>query len=86
MSDFLDKIPLSTPERVKLLAFGAATPLALLSLRKASKEAFDNYIGLGRADEIVKGLEKLITDAERTTLSQPLQRGGALGARIDTEP
>ena len=49
---FLDAFDLSDEERAKLASFGARSPLALLSLRRASPQAFDNYLGPERSAAI----------------------------------
>src|SRR5271165_7653678 len=85
-AEFLDSLPISKEERAKLSSLGADSPLKLLSLRKASKEAFDDYIGPNRAQAIAEELEKLLTDDELESLSGPLQKGGKLGARLGPPP
>ncbi|MFM0478765.1 hypothetical protein [Paraburkholderia strydomiana] len=82
MSSFLDGLALSNEERAKLEAFGAATPFALLGIRKSAPEAFDAHIGPERAREIAAQLERLLTDDQRDLLAKPGGPPGALGARL----
>jgi hypothetical protein len=86
-ANFIDSLPFPEEDRAKLASFGALSPFALLSIRKASKEAFDNYVGRDRVDRIVCYVESLLTDEQRESLKQP-SRGGAgkLGARLDPVP
>ena len=86
MTDFLRHIALTEVERAKLRALGAATPFALLALRKAARAAFDSHLGPLRAEEIAGELEKLLTDDARGTLAPALHQGGALGARLGPMP
>lgn len=84
---FLESLPITDEERDKLSRFGASTPLALLSMRKASKAAFDSYLGEERADAIAGELAKLLTPEETESLSQPAKGGvGKFGARLDPLP
>lgn len=85
-SQFLDELTLSDEERAKLAKLGARTPVALLAMRKASKQAFDDYIGQDRADVIATELDSLLTDEERESLKGPAKRVGRLGARLDPPP
>ena len=82
MNSFLDDMALTDDERAKLKAFGAATPFALLGMRKAAPAAFDAHIGPERAQEIAAQLERLLSDNERDKLSKPAGPLGALGARL----
>jgi hypothetical protein len=86
MSAFLDTLPLSDEERQKLKALGASTPFALLSMRHASREAFDAHIGAQRADEIASQLEKLLSADELEQLRRPVALPGALGGRMPRNP
>ena len=88
--EFLKHLNLSEEERAKLAKLGAKTPKALLSMRRASRDAFDAYLGLlhdrARADAIAGELEKLITDDEREALKSPPKPAGKLGARLEPLP
>jgi hypothetical protein len=84
--EFLDNLAISKEEREKLAGFGADTPYKLLNLRKASKQAFDSYIGPERAEVIAAELEKLISEDERELLKAPPHRPGSLGARLGKSP
>lgn len=83
MADFIDQLQVSQEEREKLRALGAKSPFGLLSLRKASQEAFDMQFGADRAEAITEQLRRLLTPAELQQLSQPIRRGGSLGARLE---
>ncbi|MBZ5726651.1 MAG: hypothetical protein LAP87_16830 [Acidobacteriia bacterium] len=85
-AEFLKNLPIGEEERAKLSEFGAATPLALLAMRKASKDAFDSYLGRDRADAIACELEKLLTPGEAESLKQPIKSVGRFGARLDPLP
>jgi len=85
-SDFLKDLDISEEERKKLASFGASNPKALLSLRRASRDAFDSYLGNDRADAIARQLEALLTGEEKESLKTPLTRPGHLGARMDEPP
>jgi hypothetical protein len=84
--EYLNDLNLSDEERAKLAKFGAKTPKALLSMRRASREAFDDYVGRGRAEAIASELEKLLTDEEREALKGPPRGAGKLGARLEPSP
>jgi hypothetical protein len=84
--DFLQQLPISDEERSKLSKLGARSPAALLSMRKASREAFDNYIGKDRADTIAEELTKLLTPGDVEALNQPPNPRGKLGARLGPAP
>ena len=86
MSAWLASLSLSEGERDKLRALGVATPVALLSMRKASKAAFDNHLGPERAEAIAREAESLLTDEERARLADKPKPGGSLGARLDRPP
>ena len=79
---FLDQLPISDEERKKLVSFGANSAYAILAMRKASKEAFDAYIGPERAEIIAGYLGNLLTPSEKESLSKPPKAPGVLGARL----
>jgi hypothetical protein len=85
-AEFLKNLPISEEERAKLSKLGAGTPLALLSMRKASKDAFDSYVGRDRADAIAGELEMLLTREEAESLKRPAKGVGRFGARLDPLP
>src|ERR1700679_3958963 len=72
MADGIDNLPFTDEERAKLRSFGVKGLMALLSLRKASKEAFDAQFNPGRAEEIAEQLKKLLTDQELEALQRPV--------------
>lgn len=82
MADAIDNLPFTDEERAKLRSFGVKGPVALLSLRKASQEAFDAQFNPGRAEAIAEQLKKLLTAQELEALQRPVLRGGRLGARL----
>ena len=84
--DFLKALQISDEERTKLSKLSAKTPLALLAMRKASRDAFDEHVGRDRAEAIAKELENLLTDEDRESLSKPPKGVGRLGARLDPLP
>jgi hypothetical protein len=86
-SEFLSELSLSAEEKRKLAELGASTPAALLSLRRAAPEAFENLLGKERAKEVVEQLWSLLTPDEQARLStaHPPRRF-PLGARLDTPP
>lgn len=84
--EFLRDLNISDEERAKLAKFGARTPKALLSMRRASQDAFDEYVGRNRAEVIASELEKLISDEDREALKDPPRAVGKLGARLDPLP
>jgi hypothetical protein len=86
VADFIDQLQVSQEERVKLRALGAKSPLSVLSLRKASQEAFDRHFGADRADSIAEQLRSLLAPDELQQLEQPVRRPGSLGARLDLPP
>ena len=85
-ADFLNELSLTADERAKLESFGAQTPMALLSIRRASPEAFDRHIGIDRAASIARELELLLNDDERKRLRAPLRPPGPMGARLEPPP
>lgn len=80
-ADFLNRIDLTDAERTKLAGLGAASPLALLDMRRASQDAFDNWFP-GRSQAIAGELEKLLSDDERESLKSPPKSAGKLGGRL----
>jgi hypothetical protein len=86
-ASFIDDLPFPQEDRAKLASFGAASPFALLSIRKASREAFDKFIGQERVDSIARHLETMLTEQQRETLRQPARGApGRLGARLGPLP
>lgn len=83
---FLDQLSISDEDRDRLAKFGVNTPFALLSIRKASKDAFDDFVGRDRVDNIATQLETLLTDQQRASLKEPPKRPGPLGARTTPPP
>jgi len=84
--DFIDQLQVSQEEKDKLRALGAKSPLGVLSLRKASQEAFDRHFGADRANAITEELRSLLTTDELRQLNQPVRPPGSLGARLDPQP
>jgi hypothetical protein len=80
-TEFLNGLPISDDERSRLTTFGAKSPLMLLNMRRASREAFDLYVG-ERAQFIADELAKLLTPEERESLREPPKAAGTLGARL----
>ena len=64
-----------------MASFGANTPMTLLNMRRASKEAFDRRFP-ERAEFIADELMKLLTAEERQSLSADPKPAGRLGARL----
>ena len=86
-SDFLEALQLSEEDRAKLASFGADSACALLAIRKASKDAFDNYLGRDRVENTVEQLERLLTSEQRHALQQSAKAAaGPLGARLGPTP
>jgi len=81
-SDFIKGLPISDDERTRLASFGAKSPLMLLGMRKASKQAFDECFG-ERAQFIADELEKLLSPEELKSLSEAPNVPGNLGARLN---
>jgi hypothetical protein len=81
-AEFLKGLPVSEEERTQLATFGANSPLTLLNMRRASRDAFDRCFG-ERAQFIADELEKLLTPEERESSSQAPEAPGRLGARLD---
>lgn len=86
MSDFVDQLEASPEERTTLRTLGATSPYALLALRKASPEAFDQVFSPGRAEVLATQLRSLVTPEQLGQLNSPVRRPGSLGARLDPLP
>ena len=86
MSEFIDQLSLTDEEREKLKALGVGSPLGVLSIRKASPEAFDRHFGSDRAQAIAEQLKALLTPSELKSLSEPPRTGGRFGARLTPPP
>lgn len=84
--EFLKDLPISEEERQKLASLGASTPLALLSLRKASPEAFDRHVGADRAAAVAEALEGLLSEEDKVRLRAPFTPKGKFGARLSPAP
>ncbi len=80
--DYLRRLNVSEEERQKLASLGASTPLALLAMRQAAPEAFDQHLGPDRAGPIAAELLALLNDEERKRLAASVPLPGALGARM----
>ena len=86
-SEYLSKLNLTEEERSKLAALGTSTPAMLLSVRRASPEAFEALVGKERAEEITLALEELLTPEEKQRLARGAAAGWfSLGARLDRPP
>ena len=83
---FIKGLSVSDEERAKLASFGAKSPLALLEMRKASRDAFDDFVGRERAPAIAEQIENLLSDEERTLFNKPTRAPGRLGGRLDSGP
>ena len=81
-TNFLETIALTPEERAKLLELGAESPLALLTMRQASPDAFDKHLSSARADDVCSMLKGLLSPSEHDLLERPSKPGGALGARL----
>jgi hypothetical protein len=84
ITGFLDGLEVSDEDRARLASLGAKSPYALLARRKASKDAFDGYIGQDLADSVAIQLDPLLTDEQRESLRQPPKPAGKTGARTDS--
>ena len=83
----LDQLEASAPTLAKLRELGADSPLALLCMRQAATQAFDEHLGLAPSerDALLKGLESLLDgpDQERWRVwSQEPSPSFALGAQM----
>jgi hypothetical protein len=85
-AEFLNRLPISDEERAKLSSLGASSPLALLLMRQASRDAFDAHLGRDRAEDIAAELEKSLTPEELESLRRPAKGVGKIGARLDPPP
>jgi hypothetical protein len=83
---FLDDLEIEGEDREKLIRLGAGSALALLLMRKASPEAFDDYVGRDRVEAITKALVSLLTAEEQKMLAGPLPKRMPLGARLRRRP
>ncbi len=79
---YLEDLPLSFEEKAKITSLGAPNPAALLAMRQANPEAFDQYLGRDRAQELAAALRHLISEPERTVLDAPVQQFRTTGAII----
>ena len=86
IAKYLLDLPISDEERKRLSMLGAPNAKALLEARKASKEAFDQYIGPDRADAVALELEKLLSPEDRASLAASPKPAGRLGARLSPLP
>jgi len=84
---FLDGLEISDEDRARLASLGANSPYELLARRKASKDAFDGFIGQELADSVAIQLDPLLTDEQRELLRRPPKPAGKTGgARTDSLP
>jgi hypothetical protein len=86
MSEFIDNLPVSDDDKQKLRALGASSPFGVLSIRKASRNYFDQHFGPHHAQAIEDHLRPLLTPDELRRLDEPSKQGGALGARLTPIP
>ncbi len=84
-SDYLNRLEITPEERDRLTDLGAASPLAVLGIRKAAPEAFDRLLGPARAEEIAGQLAALLSEEERAVLDRPVT-ARSLGARLEPPP
>lgn len=84
---FLDKLDIPAEDREKLSKLCASSTLAILLMRKANPEVFDDYIGRDRVPGIEAALFASLNDVERKVLAEPPPTvWPPLGARIGTPP
>jgi hypothetical protein len=86
VKEFLNDLPISEEEKLKLSNLDASTPFKLLILRKASTKAFDQHFSRERAAFIAGVLENLLTEEEKVKLKAPFSPRGKFGARLSPAP
>jgi hypothetical protein len=85
-AEFLKNLGLNDEEYRKLAALGASTPAAILAIRRAAPESFDQLLGATRARELVTRLETLLTPEERKRLALASPKVYPLGAMLGVPP
>jgi hypothetical protein len=84
-SDYLNRLAISPEERARLTDLGAASPVAVLGVRKAAPEDFDRLFGPARAAQIAEQLTALLSEQELAILNTPAT-ARPLGARLEPPP
>ena len=80
--NYLEDLPLSAEEKAGVASLGASNAAALLAMIRAAPEAFENYLGSDRTQELAVALEALISEHERAVLDSPVRWFPATGAII----
>jgi hypothetical protein len=84
---FLQELGLTAEEEEKLGRLGLSSPAAVLAMRRAAPEPFDNLLGKDRADEIVARIKSQMTPVELDQLnSRATVRRFPLGAILGAPP
>ena len=72
--NFLDQLPISPPEKEKLLQLAVTSPSALLGMIHASSDAFAQFFGPHRTEQLVEWLTAFLGTEEGERLSRPAHR------------
>ena len=82
MNSYLDDLPLAPDEKAKLQNLAAESPAALLSMMRANRAAFEEYLGARRIDAISALLNEKINRQERRILETPFREDRGFGAIV----
>lgn len=82
--DYLESLSLSDEDKAKLQSMGMQSPFALLSIIKASPDAFEAFMGKEKTAQLAQELEAKLSEDERSLLETPLPLRKT-GAIIDRE-
>jgi hypothetical protein len=86
---FLQDLDITEEDRNKLAQLtklGAKSPRALLALRKASPEAFDNLIGSDRVADVISALRSVVSEEDLRDIDAQSTWRPSTGARLGRPP
>lgn len=85
MTDFIDEMPLTEGDKLKLRSLGVRSPGEMLALLDAAKEASRNFLGPAILDKVRNALGERLSNDERDLLGGPVS-SFYLGARTMPSP
>ena len=80
---YLQQLPVADDVRWRLAELGAADPVALLGMMRASRSAFDQWLGRAAADRVLSGLERMVSAEDLELVATPGPMFPSSGALLE---